>query len=162
MGSKPPQLLNAHVKTSLKVTVQELPKDHPAYHKHSKHGLFATDNIAKGEILGEYTGILCDNETKSRTSRFLIKHSYNVYVDANVGGNEMMYINDYRNIATGPNAKFYNDSRYYYRSNKTNEIIRGRIMIATLRDIKQGEEIVVDYGEGYCKRWGIIEQKLNN
>jgi SET domain-containing protein len=148
MGSKPPKPLQAQVELNSKVTVRELPKEHPAYNKHSKKGLFATENIARGELIGEYIGIPCTVKTKSSTSRYTVKRRDNVYIDATIGGNETMFINDYRNIRDAPNVKYI-------------DAVNDRVRVIASQDIKQGEEMVVDYGDGYCKRWGII-QKLNS
>lgn len=145
MGSVSPKPLEAQVETNLKVTIRELPKNHPAYHKHSKKGLFATDDISKGEIIGEYIGVFCDKKSKSRTSRYQIKRKDNVFIDAKIGGNETMFINDYRNISITPNVKYIN-------------VINDRVYVITSRDIKQGEEVVGNYGEGYCNRWGIVQK----
>jgi SET domain-containing protein len=154
-------IVKAQVKTTPKVIVKELPNNHSARNKHSKYGLFATEDIVKGETIGEYIGILCTKRSKSHTSRFVMKHSDDVYIDAEIGGNETMFINDYRNISSVPNAKFVKNHCFSYHSTKTRLVINGIIMVIASSDIKQDEEIVVNYGEGYCKKWGIVEN-LNN
>jgi len=36
---------------------------------------------------------------------------------------------------------------------------KGRVVVVATRDIEENEELVVDYGLGYCKKWNIITEE---
>lgn len=100
-----------------------------------EYGLLATKNLQRYSILGEYTGEV--NKKDSKYSAFLLE-SYGV--DANECGNEMRFINDYRNIADKPNVRL---ERTYIDK-------KPKVLVIVIEDINEGEEILLDYGESYC------------
>lgn len=101
---------------------------------HGQYGLIATKNFSKFNILGEYTGKI--NKTGNKFSAFLTE-IYNV--DASTSGNEMRFINDYRNIADRPNVCL----EVCYIDKKP------KILIVVIEKINEGNEILLDYGESY-------------
>lgn len=137
-----------------KVEIRVIPKGHAAYVSRKSRGLFCVKPIKKGEIIAEYSGRLCSHDEKSKKSRYLLKLGNNLYIDAKKFGNEARFINDYRNIATKANVEFAKGSYspFSYKSIPSNH----KAVVRALKDIENDEEILIDYGEGYCKKWGIL------
>ena len=99
-------------------------------------GAFAIKDIPKGTRIIEYTGEKIsnaeadrryDDAKMARHHTFLFILNTKQVIDANVGGNESMYINH----SCDPNCETF--------------IPRGRIFIDALRDIEKGEELTYDY-----------------
>lgn len=120
------------------------------------YGVFALLPISNEEIICEYTGNLRLKSEKSKSSKFLLSCGNGLYIDAKKCGNSSRYINDYRNIAFQPNIKYYRLSdyrKYQYKS----ETFCYHIVIKAIRNIDKGEQLLVNYGEGYCKKWKIVK-----
>lgn len=58
----------------------------------------------------------------------------------------MRFINDFRGIVSAPNADIVCQEK--------DGIDHVKILI--VRDVKIGEEILTDYGDNYCKYFGIL------
>lgn len=112
---------------------------HPSY---GHYGLFALQNLEGSKILGEYTGKVKIGELNERfrqpfNTPLFRGQNFSIDIDASIQGNEFRFMNDYRNSdQTTPNVKL------------DCVPIGGdwHIAVVTLRPIKQGEEILVDYG----------------
>ncbi|MCR4334044.1 MAG: SET domain-containing protein [Patescibacteria group bacterium] len=95
-------------------------------------GLFATRPYKKGERVIEYVGrTLTNAEEYSSRSKYLFEVNKRKTIDGSMRSNIARYINH----SCKPNCE--------------PEIERGRIFIDAIRNIKEGEEFVYDYGEEY-------------
>jgi len=115
---------------------------------HKNRGVFAAKPIPEGEVLGEYTGAVeilpKDYHRKEHTGiadyLWTVEHPNFIYkVDAKMGTNELGMCNDYRGIQEMPNVEpcFIPHESFHY------------FCFRTKSEIKQGEELLVDYGEKY-------------
>lgn len=116
-----------------------LPEDLPFEVRRSDihgHGLFATRDLPKGFVLGEYAGERITHaqanerwsgrdETDAHT--FLFTVSSRTVIDGNSGGNDLRFINH----RCQPNCEA--------------QIKRGRVYIVTRKRIRSGEEIAIEY-----------------
>jgi SET domain-containing protein len=99
-------------------------------------GVFATRDIAEGERIIEYTGILisheeadalCDDEGMRRHHTVLFAVDDRYVIDGARGGNEARFINH----SCDPNCESI--------------IVKRRVYIHALRDVGAGEELLYDY-----------------
>lgn len=96
-------------------------------------GLYADEDIKKGEQIIEYTGpIIDDDEAKKLGGRYLFELGKNKNINGSVRSNTARYINH----SCQPNCEPVN-----YDDQK--------IIIEAIRNIKSGEELLYDYGENY-------------
>lgn len=120
------------------IIVKTLPNTH---YLAGQKGAFATKHFDKFDVIGEYTGIIKNMEDTSENNRytFNLENTNNLVIDAEKYGNELKYINSYLNIAKKPNVVY------------TNIIIDGlpKVLYVCMRNIKPGEEFLIDYGEDY-------------
>jgi len=121
-------------------------------------GLIATRDFENGEYLGEYTGRVLVNAVfpEGVFSIYLMDFSTGydedlgtVWIDAQEEGNEMRFINDYRNIEAQPNVQFKKMWLDY----------RLRVFIQLTAPVKCGEEFLADYGESYWTTLKDLESK---
>ena len=93
-------------------------------------------------ITGE---VHCDDRPDSNYDLSLcrLSDSINVGIDANTVGNQARFINDYRGIASKPNAVFL-DGRA-----PSGELCMS--IWSSTQEIKKGEEIVVSYGKSWWR-----------
>jgi SET domain-containing protein len=100
-------------------------------------GLFATRPIKKHARIAEYKGPILDHEAalkaEARGNRYLYEVSKERTIDGKAHGNIARYFNH----SCNPNAESI--------------VLRGRVFVKTLRNIKPGEEITYDYGTDYLK-----------
>ena len=98
-------------------------------------GLFAAENIKKGELIVEYIGnILTDKEVEKIADN---RYIFWVKKDFNIDGSPRWNLARYCNHSCEGNAE--------------SEIKNKRVFMRAIKDIKEGEEIVYDYGEEYVK-----------
>ena len=101
--------------------------------KRSKNGLgiFVSENIKKGSYLTYYKG-------KKITNKQAEKH-------------KGRYLYELNNKSIIDGAQRDNVARYFNHSCKNNveAIVTNRIRFYTIRDIKKGEELTIDYGKDY-------------
>ncbi len=118
---------------------------HPAY---PGFGIFATQDIAAGTEIGQYTGL---KRPKSRTndseSLYIAALTPETDVDAERTGNEIRFINDYRNTGQTPSVE-------YIRYRRSHTVFLG---VKTTREVRRGEELLIDYGEQY---WKMIKRRV--
>lgn len=95
-------------------------------------GLFAGEDLKKGAFVIEYVGeILTRKESNERGGKYLFETSDNRIIDGSARSNTARYINH----SCTPNCEV--------------DIRRGHVLIFTTRAIKEGEELLYDYGEEY-------------
>ena len=107
-------------------------------------GVFAKKDIAKGEVVIEYKGLLRshaevdaayqDVEDSGHTFLFTLNEDY--VIDANIDGNAARWIN--HSCSTNCQA--------VHQENAKGKLKKDRIFIEALRDIKAGEELTYNYG----------------
>ena len=107
-------------------------------------GVFAAADLPAGETLIEYKGrrishdradrIYGDNGETGHTFLFTLNDDY--VIDANVGGNTARWLNH----GCEPNCQAVTEE--YEGSDRR----RDRVLIETIRPIREGEELVYDYG----------------
>lgn len=98
-------------------------------------GLFAGEDIKKGELIIEYIGnILTKEEADKKTSsQYLFEVSRNKTID----GTPRWNIARYANHSCDGNAE--------------SDVTKGRVFVKAIKNIKEGEEIVYDYGEEFVQ-----------
>ena len=145
--------------TSSKLSVVSITaRNHPAYNRSGTESLrvVTVEALAKHEYLGLFAGVVQpDTADGWNPYQLAPSTSCGYFVDASQIGNEMRFINDYRGVADAPNVKFY-----LYRSR-----VRGYLatVIVALHDIEAGQELLVDYGDGYwdqIKQWYMDQMPL--
>lgn len=96
-------------------------------------GLFAGENIKKGEMIIEYIGNILNKEEadKKVSSQYLFEINRNKTID----GTPRWNIARYANHSCTPNAE--------------SDVKKGRVFVIAIKNIKEGEEIVYDYGEEF-------------
>ena len=100
-------------------------------------GLYARTDIAKGDFVIEYTGKLIPNKiADDMTGTYLFELNDTWTVDAEDESNTARYINH----ACVPNVE---------AEIEEGEDGQDHINIYALRDIHEGEELTIDYGEEY-------------
>jgi len=99
-------------------------------------GLFAVEDIAKGQLIIEYTGErITEEEANVRGGRYLFQVTDTLVIDGKGRGNTARYINH----ACKPNAEAEHDED------------ANRIYIRAKKQIKAGQEIAYHYGTAYMK-----------
>lgn len=118
--------------------------------KNAGLGVFANTFLKKGIILGHYKGRIYDAENLNEKELELLNKS--AYVMAVYKDDEIISYID----SSDANKSLSNWTRYINgsKSKKQKPNVRfiqkvSRIHIETLRDIKKGEELIVDYGSDY-------------
>ena len=95
-------------------------------------GLFATADLKRGEHVVEYTGKrISAAEADKLKTRYLLEVDDAVTIDGSSYANIARYINH----SCEPNCE--------------GELNAERVFIAPLRDIPEGEELTLDYGDEY-------------
>jgi hypothetical protein len=102
-------------------------------------GLFAGEDIKKGELIIEYIGNILNKEEvdKVKTNQYLFEVNRNKTIDGRVRWNIARYCNHACEEA----------------ANAESEIKKGRVFVKAVRNIKEGEEIVYDYGEEFVNEF---------
>lgn len=96
-------------------------------------GLFAGEAIPKGACVIEYVGReLTPEETETSRSRYLFEISKKRTIDGKPKINKAGYINH----GCKPNCE--------------TKIVKGRVFVMAIRNIKTGDELSYDYGKEYC------------
>jgi len=100
-------------------------------------GLFAGEDIKKNELVIEYIGeILNKEEAENKTSgQYLFEVNRNKTIDGSVRWNIARYAN------------------HSCAGNSESEIKKGRVFVKATKNIKEGDEIVYDYGEEFVNEF---------
>lgn len=120
------------------IIVKTLPNTH---YLAGEKGAFATKHFDKFNVIGEYSGIIKNIEDISENNLYIfdLDDKNDLVIDAEKYGNELKYVNSYLNIANKPNVI------------SAHVIIGGlpKVLYVCMRNIKPGEEFLIDYGEEY-------------
>ena len=102
-------------------------------------GLFAGEDIKKGEMIIEYIGNILTKEEaeKINTNQYLFEVNRNKTIDGSVRWNIARYCNHACEEA----------------GNAESDIKKGRVFIKAIKNIKAGEEITYDYGEEFVNEY---------
>lgn len=106
-------------------------------------GLFAGENIKKGELIIEYIGNILNKEEaeKVTVNQYLFEVNRNKTIDGSVRWNIARYCNHTCDEL----------------GNAESDIRKGRVFIKAIKNIAEGDEITYDYGEEFFKEY--IEPK---
>jgi len=95
-------------------------------------GLFAGENIKKGEFVIEYTGKRISNkEADEKGGKYLFEVNKKITIDGTTRKNTARYINH----SCRPNCEI--------------DIKKGRVLVFAIKNIKEGDEFHYDYGKEY-------------
>lgn len=96
-------------------------------------GLFADEDIKKGEVIIEYTGniLLGKDSREAKPNMYL----FEIHRDKTIDGSPRWNIARYCNHSCDGNAE--------------SEIKKGRVFIVARKNIQAGDEIVYDYGQEF-------------
>jgi SET domain-containing protein len=129
------------------VAIKPLPPEHPAA---PQHGLFASESIPCGALVGNYTGLVKPQQGADSSHYLVEVHDRHTGLrfdlDAEHYGNETRFINDYKGVADHPNVALV-----LYHAHATGELSVG---VVTQRQLQHGEEILVDYGRQFWRSPG--------
>lgn len=100
-------------------------------------GLYADEDIKKGEKIIEYIGLifLGKEANEVKTNMYLFEVSKNKTINGSVRWNKARYIN------------------HSCEGNAESEIRQGRVYIVATKNIRKGEEITYDYGEEFFNEY---------
>jgi hypothetical protein len=113
---------------------------HPAC---GQNGLYVLQKLTSDQFIVDYVGVVSSHP--SSTSDYVLNFTQGVSIDAELRGNEARFVNDFRGVASEPNAEFQ-----IYR-HPTTQHIRMGLFVKKGRSIRKGEEILVSYGKGFWK-----------
>ncbi len=123
------------------VELFKVPAGHPAYGDHASLGVRATSFIRAGTVIGYYAGELIRKPGKGARSAYDMnvnaKTKTLLTIDAARMGNEVRFINDYRNVDSTPNV---------YMAIALDDV---RQPVHASRHIQAQEELLLDYGVEY-------------
>lgn len=136
---------------------------HAAVGKSDVHGngVFATEDIKKGEYICEYGGDVVTNEefhNKYNDNLYALNISHNYLIIGHQVPKDSMKIGQLINdFATFDNEGTDIIEKYYFYKIKSMKganvdfmrVGKFKMLIVALRDIKKGEELFVSYGAGY-------------
>jgi len=112
------------------------PKDTIPRRSSAGIGLFAREDIKKGDFIIEYVGdIMTRKEADDKGGKYLFETSSNRVVDGTARSNKARYINH----ACKPNCEV--------------SIERGHINVYAIKNIKAEEELNYDYGKEYTDEY---------
>ena len=130
-------------KTSIPgIEVRVLPKGHLL---ENQKGVFAKKKFSTFDIIGEYTGNITFQNGRYVAAIDKDNNNNNLGIDAETHGNEMRFINHYRNIGMFANVVM----RVCYIDTYPH------IIIVCTRDILEGEEVLLDYGDAYIEAYNL-------
>lgn len=102
-------------------------------------GLFAGEDIKKGEHIIEYIGNILNKEEAANvmTNQYLFEVNKNKTIDGSVRWNIARYCNHACEEA----------------GNAESDVTKGRVFIKAIKNIKEGDEILYDYGEEFVQEY---------
>ena len=103
-------------------------------------GLFAGENIKKGEMIIEYIGNILNKEEAEAVSSN-IQYLFEVNRNKTIDGSPRWNIARYANHACGN------------LGNAESDVKKGRVFISATKSIKEGDEILYDYGEEFFNEY---------
>lgn len=137
--------------TNVKITKISDPS-HPA---NGQSGLFANQSLPPDSFILPYLGFVHDKSETDEASDYdlSLDREFGIGVDASKMGNEARFINDYRGVASAPNAEFRDI--YVDIGNSKAEKRMGVFVLSAgksgkrSKGITKGQEILVSYGKGF-------------
>lgn len=134
---------------------------HPAY---SQHALSATQHLPPNSFILPYLGRVHDQFDTDLASDYdlSLDRDLGIGVDATSMGNEARFINDFRGVATTPNAEFRDI--FVSTSNGKAEKCVGEFVLSAgksgkrAKGISRGQEILVSYGKGFWTERQVIQE----
>lgn len=152
-AATPTGLILRSAQTSAKVKVTPITAgSHPAS---GQYGLFAAEHLPPDTLVVTYIGYVHPAEETDKTSDYdlSIDRELGIGVDAARMGNEARFVNDYRGVASAPNAEFRD---VWLELAKSKHEKRLGIFVLSAgkagrrsQGIRKGEEILVSYGKGF-------------
>jgi hypothetical protein len=125
---------------------------HPA---HGQHALYATQHLPPDTFILPYLGYVHDQTDLDEASDYdlSLDREFGIGVDASKMGNEARFINDYRGVATAPNAEF-RDIYVEAPAAKVEKRVGVFVLSAgksgkRAKGIGRGQEILISYGKGF-------------
>jgi SET domain-containing protein len=116
----------------MKKSKYDSPKKVKVKKSHSGLGLYADEDIKKGDFVIEYIGkALTADEANKKGGKYLFEINKNLTIDGTDRKNVARYINH----ACKPNCEI--------------DTPKGRIFVSAVKSIKKGDELNYDYGEEY-------------
>lgn len=100
------------------------------------HGAFALEDIAQGEMLGEYTGLARAHKNGDHANAYLFNYLKNAVIDASKRGNFSRFVN---------HSTFECNVRYMRIL--VDDILH--VILVARRKIEKDEQILLDYGLDY-------------
>lgn len=151
--------------SNVKITLVSDPS-HPAYGQHALH---AAQHLPPDTLILPYLGFVHDQTDTDPESDYdlSLDRDMGIGVDASKMGNEARFINDYRGVATGPNAEF-RDIFVDIGNGKVEKRVGVFVLSAgksgkRAKGIGRGQEILVSYGKGFwSERLSTAEQPPQN
>jgi hypothetical protein len=118
------------------IEVRILPSSHLLS---GQKGVFATKQFKQYDVIGEYTGIIRENEHCEENNLYIFDLVDEIVIDGQDCSNELKYVNSYINLADEPNLV------------SSNCYIDGlpKVLYVCSKDINVGEELLIDYGDSY-------------
>eukprot|EP00960_Hanusia_phi_P019187 566166-Hanusia_phi.AAC.1 len=157
-----------------KICVKEIKDpEHPALKSErspnkSVFGLFAKEDIAPLDVLGEYAGeVMIEDKPRQDLAKLAREANYDfnlegvhdqdcplppLYITGRSNGNELIYANDYRDVAQEANARAL---ACWINGEGREERRRGEVCDA----IPKGQEILVDYGDSFWSTRAQAEEE---
>lgn len=105
------------------------------------YGLYSTSNLPEGSFIGEYTGLICENNSYYKMKNYLFRYPFDeingkrLSIDAEPHGNLTRFINHSFHPNLTPIHAFHNGLYHV-------------ILIAN-KSIKKGEQFTYSYGHSY-------------
>jgi SET domain-containing protein len=100
-------------------------------------GLFAGEDIKKGELIIEYIGEILTKEEADKVTN--CQYLFEVSRNHTINGSPRWNIARYANHSCDGNAE--------------SDVKKKRVFVKAIKNIKEGEEIVYDYGEEFVKEY---------
>jgi len=132
------------------VEVRDLPPNHVL---HGQQGLFALRKFEQFDVVGEYTGMISGPDVKFGHYLACLEdkdQDDSLGINAETFGNEMRFINSFRNIAFSANVTM----RTAYISTYPH------LLLVATQTIEPGDEILLDYGRAYDAMYITPSKKL--
>ncbi|KAF1985804.1 hypothetical protein K402DRAFT_413086 [Aulographum hederae CBS 113979] len=152
--SSPDPVIIKQTKAGPTALVQISPISDPAHPAKGQHGLLAAQHLPPDSFILFYLGHVHAKEDADSESDYdlSLDRELGIGVDATMMGNEARFINDYRGIASRPNAEFRNvwaDSGGMLEKRMAVFVFSAGKSGKRSKGVAKGEEILVSYGKGF-------------
>jgi hypothetical protein len=136
---------------------------HPAY---PQFGLFALKKIKPNTLIMQYTGLVSPSSLASDSSNYTLSFLKSYTIDAETMGNQSRFMNDYRGVPD-PTANATSTATYngpcvafdeYWDADPNSAGFK--MGIFTIKEIRKGQEILINYGKGFWKSRGLLQSEF--